>query len=442
VKSDVLKIISIKEKANYSLLYFYAFFMVLIFNVNSTSNRVNVISVFHTEFNMLIIIFGICMFFSMLSLLRRPFINYTALALLCAAVLGLIPLMYYKNTENYWGNYIPLLVSLASFYICMKSKGDFTEKVYKTFCFVSVVISLQVIITEFHFFNSLSFSNFSNVAVKTFISIPIGDSNLIAAYLLPLIVFIFSYRNNLLGVIISGVSLYALVLCRSKNAISLAVLIIFISLYKKLYCIIIKKKSIHFLIVPLIVIFAILFVGVLNIIGMVISDLQFPYISTYTNSTLNYLDSITSGRIIIFENEFMRFLNHPFFGNGFGYSLGQIRSHNWILELLVQRGLFGAIIYLFCIVKVIKNGFLFYYTDKFANTCINMLGVIYLQGLLEITVFTIGVDFLIWSISGFLFARIRYLSKFSNMPLINQENNKYKSSYEKIFCKLSIKFGN
>jgi len=71
----------------------------------------------------------------------------------------------------------------------------------------------------------------------------------------------------------------------------------------------------------------------------------------------------------------------------------------------------GLFIYLFCILTVLRNGFKYYRTDRFIRASVNLLLVIFIQGMFEVTVFKIGMDFLIWSISGFMIARVIVLTR-------------------------------
>lgn len=407
---------SLVKKNDNTIFFFFMIIMIFCFGVVSTDNTVDLIKqvyVFHFNLNIKMLI-GIFIFFTLVSVFKRPNMDKISSGLIASAVLGLVPLMYVENTSSYWGNYLPVLISIFSYTICSQSKVDFSNKLFKITCLVCIIISVQVIATELNYFSSLSFGNFSDVSVKALMNIPIGASNLIAAYLLPMLIFINSFKRNIFTFCISLLTIYALILCRSKNALSVIMLFVFFIVIKKIYSFILNDKSVNkktkiFITITATTFFGFIFIFVLNMVGSIVSDLQFSYQSPIANPTLNYLDSITSGRILVFQNELTRFTDHIFLGNGFGSTFGQAKSHNWIIEVLVQRGIIGALIYVSCLVTIFKSGLKFYKTDKFIRAGINLLLILFIQGLAEVTVFTSGIDFLIWSISGFIISRSKQL---------------------------------
>lgn len=402
------------KRLDFAGVFFLFIFMVLCFVLTDNSTRE--VAVFHIKANRLVIIMGISAFFIFVSFFKKQRIDKITGALLVSATLGILPYSYSDYVGSYWGNYFPLLISVIAYYICLQSKGDYVERIYRILCLVSVILSLQIIITEFGFFSGLSFGNFNNLLIKGAMNLPIGSSNLIAAYLLPIIVFLVSYKRKTLTILVTLLSTYALILCRSKNAISIILLILFFVLARKVYGYIFRDKTANrnqklIAILAVSVFFGLLLILGLYVLNAIIVDLQFEYYSPYKNTVLNYLDSISSGRIAVYHHELIRASEHLFFGNGFGYELGQTKSHNWIIELLVQKGIVGLFIYLFCIISVFRTGLRHYKDDRFIRACIHLLLVIFIQGLFEITVFTVGIDFLIWSISGFMMARVIRIQK-------------------------------
>lgn len=426
---DLLSSIEVDLRRNqgfdFANIYFITMFIVLCFYSTSEADRV--IEVFHINAGRLLPIIGISFLFIFVSLFKKQRIDNVLAMLIISAILGIVPYAYSTNINSYWGNYIPLLITIVSYYICMQSKGDNGERIYKALCLVSIIISVQVILTEYSIFSTLSFGNFNTLSAKGAMNIPIGSSNLIAAFLLPIVIFLISYKPNKWSYLVVSLSVYALILCRSKNVFSLLLLLLVFFIAKKLYGYIFrdnsarKEQKLIAILVVTIMLGGILTLG-FSFLMSLITDLQFTsYNSTYSNSILNYVDELTSGRIAVYHDELIRASNHLFWGNGFGYNLGDSKSHNWILELLVQKGLVGLFIYLLCIFIVLKIGLVFYKTDKFVRASINLLLIVYIQGLFEITVFTVGIDFLIWSIAGFMIARVLFLRR-----------NEYKAEQEEV----------
>lgn len=422
--------------------FFLIQFLVLV--TFATANISRTVDVLHINANKIVVLIGISLLFTLISILRKFRINRITISLIISASLGVLPLIYSSNTESYWGNYLPLLISVFSFHISLQSKGDYAEKIYKIITFILLIISIQVISTELMYFSTLSIGNLNDVSAKGAMNIPIGSSNLIAAFMLPMIVFILSYKRTKVALFISLFSSFILIFTRSKNAIGLAlILLLLVYVAKSFKFIIFDRKAtqgvkIIAVIVNLIILSFLLY-GVAQILEHTVDSLQFAYSSPYSNSFLNYLDRISSGRIAVYHYELARGSQHFWFGNGFGYLLGQSRSHNWIIELFVQKGVVGLIIYLFSITTVFKVGLKYYNIDAFVKASINLLAVIFIQGLFEVSVFTIGIDFFIWSISGLLLARIIYLNNNIDEMMNAKNNLKQKNARKKIKFK-RIKF--
>lgn len=405
------------KKFELSLKYFTILFLAFCF-IAPNSEGLEVISnniyVFNLKLNLMYIIIAILVT-SMIGFLFKKFtLDNISVALLVALPLGIIPLLYVESI-NYIGNYFTLLVVFASYFICRNSKYDTSDYVYKIICIVVIIISLQVIYTEYSYFTTLSISNFFDVSVKAFMKIPIGGSNKIAAYLLPMIFFILTYRRNKFSIIIVSLAIYALLLTRSKNAILVLGVVIVFLVIRKVYKFIIRDKSVSkgiklFLLTIVTIILVFLALLIFNKVFNIIYQLRFNgYTSSINNEFLNFIDELSSGRVSIYLNELGRFGQHMFLGNGFGYELGYPRSHNWIIELLVQRGILGFIVYMYAIAKSFKvlNSNL---NDKFIKASKSLLIIIFVQGLFEITVFTMGMDFLIWSMIGFSISKARLIN--------------------------------
>lgn len=389
-------------------------FLILLFCTSYTLNNVVEIHVKYLNVNSIYLLCIFSLLFFVIACIRKYDINRISIMLVISIAFGVIPLMYTTNLDSYFGNYLTVIISGITFYIISNTKKDFTDIIYKLLCLISLIISVQVIYTEYMIFGNLSFSNISNESIKLFMKIPIGSSNLIAAFLLPLLIFIESYGDkSRIKHLICLINIYSLVLCRSKNALSLFFIIIFYLFAKRIYFFIIKDKSFSKNKKLIIIMFinAMLLLGVIltfNIILNILNSLRFDYyISPLSNGILNKIDTISSGRVVVYLDEINRIKDHIIFGNGFAYELGMKRSHNWVIDLLVQRGIIGLYIYSYCLYNILKirlNN-----KDKFIKSSFNLLLVIFIQGLFEVTVFTLGIDLLIWSISGFMYARYRYL---------------------------------
>ncbi|WP_214755821.1 MULTISPECIES: hypothetical protein [unclassified Exiguobacterium] len=400
-------------------MFFIILMFIMLLFTNQSSNGLYVgsdygmISVFHIKINTIFMLLSIC-FISFMYNLKNIYFDKVALLLFISAVLGLIPLMYSKNIDNYIGNYIPVVIAFFSYWICLQATKDYYKYIYRVFMFVTIVISLQVISTEINFFNTLSLINFNDHYAKGSMIIPIGSSNLIACFLLPLILFLLVYKKNLITFSVVILGLYALLLCRSKNALIIfAAICILVPLYRVVKYIIkdqtvSSKLKISFLGFITLIGF-IFFTLLINLSEFLINDLSFNYFSSLSNPFLNYLDRISSGRVTVYLDQLSKLNNSIFWGNGFGYSFGETKSHNWIIDALVQKGIIGTIIFIMALFLIFKKSS-FYLKDKFVTSTLVLLSLILLQGMFEISIFTAGIDFLFWSMAGLLMSRIQFLN--------------------------------
>lgn len=407
-----MKNISRKNPVFFAYIVFatllFAFKPTLSDQLDSESFR-NVVFSFNVD--PMLVFIGCSMVFVIVNLKSFNY-DYILLLLITSSVLGLIPLIY-SSQNNYLGNYFPLLFSVITYFILLQSDNNIEKSIRKIFIFCILIISGQVIYSEWKIFSSLSFGNFNLLSAKGNLAIPIGSSNLIACFLLPMIIFIFLSKRSLWSNLTCFIGLYALVLCRSKNALIILLLCIavlpFIKFIKKVYLdrnLSKNKKLCIFITIFFCFLFCMNFV--FEISNFIISDLSFNYFSSLSNPLLNHLDRISSGRVTVILDQFKSTEMHYVFGNGFSYELGQSKSHNWLIDLIVQRGFVGLMLYIFCLMLIISQSkpYLF---DRVVRNLIIIWSIILIQGLFEISLFTAGIDFLFWTISAVIMSRIRGL---------------------------------
>lgn len=420
------------------LFFAYLIFITLLFTYKPSindqlegENFKNVVFSFSVNTIYILILLSVLFF-----LLNFRKFNYDLILiiLITSSVFGLVPLLY-SSTDNYLGNYFPLIISTITYFIFLQSDEKIGHKLYKLFSFVILVISAQVIYSEWNIFSGLSFGNLQLVSAKGNLAIPIGSSNLIACFLLPMLAFVFFYKKNTYTLLICLIGLYALLLCRSKNAlIILLVITVLIPFYKFLRKIYTDKylktnKKITLFII-LFIIFCISIVFVIDVSKIIINDFSFNYFSSLSNPFLNQLDRMSSGRVTVIIEQFNSQNNYYLFGNGFSYSLGEAKSHNWLIDLIVQRGIIGFFLYVVCLTYIVTNTKSFI-KDKLLKCLMISWTIILIQGLFEISLFTAGIDFMFWSISGIVLSRVRYL-KYKGSK-IKQQNEQLIEDVLKIY---------
>lgn len=326
--------------------------------------------------------------------------------------LYLIPLIYIPNIENYWGNYFAVLASFFAYFITsQEQKKDISTSINKIFIIFIIILCSEVFYAYFYLtkqYGSLNINLF-----KLYLNIPVGASNYIACVLLPFFIFIYNSRiSSKLKFFIIFMSLTALLIIQSKNA--MFVLVIFITYYiiNKYFKSISKYKNSTnlrgtIIISTIILIIFMLLISFLTLrffinkwnMGMSISNL----------SLYDLVNALTSNRLNVYENEISRWGRHFFLGNGLSYDLGQSRSHNWAIDLLVQVGIFGFGVYLFTLIAWFKKIKKFTKQNQFLKSCYYFILVIFIQGLAEVSLFTVTIDILLWSIMGLSVSHRNYI---------------------------------
>ncbi|HET53776.1 MAG TPA: hypothetical protein ENN33_01005 [Ignavibacteria bacterium] len=195
----------------------------------------------------------------------------------------------------------------------------------------------------------------------------------------------------------------ALLCIRSKNAIILFALI---SLLGALNKVLKKATSRNYsyhkrcfyssLLILLVLISAILFV---NITNYFINTWNMG-LSNYNEGTLEAINALTSNRINVYSSEILRWSDHFIFGNGLAYQVGSPRSHNWIIDLLVQSGLVGTFLYFSSLTIWYLKIHIYRKVNRVINACFWAVIIFLLQGLAEVSIFTITVNIILWSIIG------------------------------------------
>jgi len=129
---------------------------------------------------------------------------------------------------------------------------------------------------------------------------------------------------------------------------------------------------------------------------------------------LNYL---ASGRIFIYERALAALLRHPWFGSGLGnslafsgmgfgmeYNVELWRTHNFIMDLLMFSGMFGAMIQCCAYLLVAHSLRIKAVFSPWAMGAFFSLIAILIDGLAEPNVFTYKVDALLWMVIGIGYA--------------------------------------
>lgn len=337
----------------------------------------------------IIYVAGIALLFFVVYFLRGIIIDRITVLLFARAIACLIPIIYIDSISSFSAHYPVVLITLVSYCIGRITNWKFERYISSLIILFGIILSIQVIQTFF----TVPVDYF-NLNYKHYIRIPIAASNVIAAYLTP-ILFLFIYNYNpkrIIKILIIALFITGIILTKSRGGI-FVLLATYIT-----YNIFIKHKFKISHVIAIIIVIGLLFYYISSI-----PEVQLFLLGFSADNTTIDANSISSNRFNIFEEELDRFLNYPLFGNGmvFNEHTSKSGAHNLIIELLVQSGIIGTLLYIIPIVivfnKAAKN-----------KDCNNILGwrmfliAMLYHGMLEVNFFNYSTDILFWSICGLL----------------------------------------
>ena len=257
-----------------------------------------------------------------------------------------------------------------------------------------IALALQVIATAF-----LIDVNYIALDYKYYMRIPIAASNVIAAYLTPCLFLSYKYmgKNTLKKCIVLCILLIGIILTKSRGGILVGIITLI------MYQLMIENKKKYlkkmgFILIGIII----LLIALQNV------KIQ-QILRGYSSGQQISLNSLSSGRLSIYLNELKRWLEHPILGNGVVYNESFTGAHNFLIDLLVQSGIGGFLLYIIPLVIIIKN-----MCNHLNNKCISgffvFIAAILLHGLIEVNIFNYSTDIILWFICGAAMRKINMLN--------------------------------
>jgi O-antigen ligase len=337
--------------------------------------------------------------------LKRYYIDVILILLYFRMLINLIPMLS-GDYQHFWGNYLLIVADFFIYFIASQNSIHDFNKIIKIIYIYALIICAQVVVTYFHIG---SIVNYFNLAYKSLMIVPIGASNYITCIILPILIALVgssSLKNR--NFLFLSILLVGIVLAKSRGAFIILIVFIIFALLE-----IFMKNIKHRKVINLIFMSLLLFGISIVLIQKVIPDynMQLSELINGYSSIMNGekgINSLSSGRVEIFNDTFSNFVESPIWGHGPSYSDDKSRSHNIVLDLLYQSGILGTLAFLLIIIywfnkinKYRKNDESIKFSYWF---CITML----IQSLVEINLLSaIGSDFLFFTIMGLSVARIR-----------------------------------
>lgn len=326
-----------------------------------------------------------------------------SLILLVRLVIYLVPLAFTESMEGYWGNYLTIIGSFLAYIISSQassnSKNNYSSIINNILMFFLNITSIQVIYMFFLLGSKYGALNIN--LSKYYLVTPIGGSNYISSVILPLLIFIcYSDIKKKSKIICITLAIVALLIIQSKNAIF--VLILFSSYrFIKKYLIAIRgiKDNKKFAIILTILIITTGFYLLYTVFNYLLIEWNMG-MAYSGSSTYEKINALSSGRLTVYSNEISRWLDHFIIGNGLAYDVGMKRSHNWLIDLLVQSGLIGFILYLSTLIIWYKKVHTHLKSNKLIISAYYSIVIILMQGFAEVSMFTMTIDVMLWFFIG------------------------------------------
>jgi len=352
------------------------------------------------------------MAFLLIKSTRSILADIVVFLLITRLVLSLTSLINYESNLNeflYYGYFSVLFTTVIYIYIYNSYNPQDTKFISNMFVLISLILIAQVSIA---FVNGIA-SGISFAYIKSWISIPIGKSNFIAAFLNPILIFLFIYMKKSIYKTI----LIILLVITTGMTFSDGGLLVLALTFALIYFNKIKNSYVKFL---LIILLTLLFLSFLivpvssNSEGSAISnENSFFYSYKHTLEQIlvqRDLEDASSGRIDIYRYYLIEIKNHSFFGHGFymPFTKTIANPHNFLISELYTSGIFNLLIYVLVIFLILNK--LRHSEDEFITAAYYACIYIIVHSLIEPAILGFNVGFIFWLLMAIAYKRAKLLA--------------------------------
>lgn len=249
------------------------------------------------------------------------------------------------------------------------------------------VISIQVLVTAF-----TRGLNINSPDLKWWMVIPIGQTNAIGTYFLPMMILLDGLKNTKNGfrryiLVLIEVVLMASILFMGSRSTLILMAVYLVIRYLMPKAKISKQMMTRLLIaVPVILVGAFLFLLKNNGIASQFAS-QFS------------IDSLTYTRFKVYQEALDVFGKHIFFGRGaYSYQVfDAVMAHNFVLEALIESGIIGSIPFFAAVIICIKQ---LKKIEKFQGTYLYAVIFMLIKALMEPTFYLASFEIFFWLLVG------------------------------------------
>lgn len=357
---------------------------------------------------------------------RKFYFDLISLILFIRVFIYLIPLLYTNNFEGYLGNYVSVIVSFSAYFIASQKIYQNPKSLIKLINYLFLILLSTISLQVIYMFLALNkqFGELSINFFKLYLAIPLGSSNYIACMILPLLIYVF-YSDIVKKFKISAIiiSLFAILIIQSKNAIFILV-IFFAFRFLKHFIIKIRNyitaENKNFIFVISIFVLTVLIYFIYLLFSYLLVKLNMGLVYN-GDSIYKSLNALSSGRLDVYLDELNRWTMNIYLGNGLGYNVGQLKAHNWIIDLLVQSGVIGLTLFIIALYSWNKRIHSMLNVNYVLRSIYFSVIIILIQGLAEVSIFTISIDTILWFMIGFSISITNYEKKnYLNFSVLNE----------------------
>lgn len=301
----------------------------------------------------------------------------------------LIPFLYFDGSSTlYFGSLATNLV-VALIYISFKDRKEWISPGLKLILVFGLILSIETLI-------SLVFGEYSwNLTYFKFMfGIPIGKSNYIGCFILPVFELLFldviDIKNKIIKVIFLMIMAGAIIATKSRGTWLILSIFILISYYNSMREKNKNKYTINAIVLLIVLILIFNYEKVFDGLSSVLLG-NFESIS----SQYSIFDRLTSMRSSVNGIAFEHFLEYPLFGNGPVYLSLSYRAHNLFIDILYQSGIIGSLLYFASLLVINRR------TKKSGLTRVGrkvklVLILMVVHAMIEPSLLMFPVDFIFW----------------------------------------------
>lgn len=374
-------------------------FVLLMFNGRGVANSLFVFNINVSYAYTLIFVLQLIALLIALST-RKIRIDTVTSLLYVQILLFTVIFLIYPNSIDGMKYYLALLQAFVIYLFCIITPLDKLNKSILLLAKLSILIIAFQLVSVSVVMSSISIEAY---LVKSFISIPLGESNYIAAFINMFLVIVLNLEHKKIKkfafILLSAVSI---IITKSDAGLIFFVLVLLVSYSSKIMSTNSVKNIVRNILI--IIVSFIVIILIFRITYELFPSFYHKYAQFFSNLFLGGykgIEEVSNGRLDIYIDSFELFLTSPFMGHGlrYGESLNAL-SHNIIFDQVLKGGLINLLIFLTYIFIMGKQFMKYKNKSPEVKAIWNMFLIVLLNSLVEPNIGEFGFNFFFWFFCG------------------------------------------